>query len=120
MADDVRDLKLDAFGDLVVENGDLALVGGLDALRQDAETRLKLVLSEWFLAVSKGVDWFGEILVKNPNMARVEAIFRQELLDTPGITGVLEMPLSFDHASRALSGSFRATSDLGEVVGTIA
>ena len=111
-----RDLLLDDDGDLAFIDGDLALVSGLDAIRQDAACRLRFVRGEWFLAPSVGVEYHEAIFVKAPDLARVRAIFRRELLATPGIVSVESVDVALDAGTRKLTGSFRATADTGAII----
>lgn len=114
-----RDLKLDEDGDLVFEAGDLVFTSGADAVRQDAECRIRFIKNEWFLSRESGVEYHEAIFVKAPDLARIRAIYTRELLATPGITTVLDVTLELDKTTRRLTGSFRATGDLGEIAGTV-
>lgn len=116
-----RDLKLDSTGDLAIENGSLVLLdAGEEAIAQDATCRLRFIRGEWFLARGVGVEYFEEILVKNPSLPAVRAIFERELLATPGVVEVLEIQTRLDSAQRLLDVSFRARIDTGAIIaGTI-
>lgn len=115
----LRDLALDADGDLALVNGDLVFVDGIDAVRQDAESALQLWLGEWFLAPAEGLPYLTEILVKAPNLARIRAIFDTALRARPGVKDVLEIKLVLDRATRRLTGTFRLLSEVGVITGAI-
>ena len=99
----MSDLKLSqTTNDLELLNGDLQLTSSDDAIRQHIVQRLKTFLGEWFLDLSVGVPYFQEILKKNPNAQVVDGIFKQTILDTPGVVELLEFELDFEAASRKL------------------
>lgn len=119
-ASTVRSLSLGTDGDLEVENGRLQLVSGLESIRQAATSRLRFVRGEWFLDPTIGVPYFAEVFVKAPDLARLRLVFAAELRATPGIRTVEDLSITFDRSTRSLEWRFRATSDLGEVVGSSA
>lgn len=111
----MKDLKLNADGDLAIIGFDLALVEGRDQVAQRLKTRLKTFLGEWFLDVTRGVPYFEDILVKAPDMTRVNAIITQQILLDPEITSVISFASSFDPSTRRLS----YVVDVDTVFGTI-
>lgn len=114
-----RDLLLDADGDLVIKDGDLVLVGGIEAIRQDVWCRLRFFRGEWFLDASAGVEYFQRILTKPADVDGARDIFRREILATPGVTEVVSLEVAFDGRTRALTGSFVAKTDAGLIEGMI-
>lgn len=114
----VRDIALDADGDLDITAGDLVLVSDADAILQAVRIRLQFFQGEWFLDESAGLPYFQDILVKNPDMNVLQFLFRKAILETPGITAVNALTLSVDSATRSLSVSYRASSDVGELSAT--
>lgn len=113
-----RDLELGFDGDLVVRGGDLALVGGVDAIRQEVGVRLQWFLGEWFIDPERGVPYFEQILTKIDRVEVLGGIFRRAILDTPGIVSVDEMRLDHDRANRRLAVEWTATADVGTVSGS--
>lgn len=97
------DLKLDASGDLELVDGEFSLTSGAEAIAQELRQRLLFFLGEWFLDVRLGVDYFGTILVKNPNMSRVNQLYRAVIIGTDGIKSIRSLDFDFDSATRALS-----------------
>lgn len=65
--------------DIVLENGDLAVVSGINQSAQQVRDRLLTFVSEWFLNLSYGVDYKKDILVKNPNMNIVNARLKKAI-----------------------------------------
>lgn len=111
----VRDLKLDASGDLFLDGADLALVSDGEAIAQAVRCRLRFFAGEWFLNESAGVPYFESILIKNPNTVAINEVFRTELLGTPGVLEVLQLGLDYDSEQRSLTVTFRCTTDQGEL-----
>jgi hypothetical protein len=92
------------------------IISGDDAVDQNLRIRLKFFLSEWFLDQRLGIPFFREVLVKNPNLQVVRAIFRTAILDTPGVASVDSLELSLDNVTRTLTINFQATLDSGGVL----
>ena len=96
----IRDFLQDANGDLAAVNGDFAVVGGatpeanIAAVKQSAGIRLRMFLGEAYLDESKGVDWLGTILVKNPNPNIVVSELSSNLAATPDVNSVLSSKLT--------------------------
>ena len=97
----MSDLALDNTGDLLVESDALSLVEGDDAIVQQLTVRFLFVLGEWFLDTRIGIPYFGDILIKNPDLSRVRAIFQETVLTTPGVASLEEFNLPFDGGSEA-------------------
>lgn len=112
-ADTPRTLKLTTDGDLDVSTGNLQVLKGSDAIVQSIRTRLQFFKGEWFLDLNAGVPYFQEVLKKISNPNVLTAIFRQALLETPGVSELLSLALNFDHATRKLSVDFSAQTDVG-------
>jgi hypothetical protein len=110
------DLELTS-ASLAIENGDLVLADGLDAIVQDVSTRLKFFLGEWFLNEKAGIDFYGKILVKNPVMPNVTATLTKVVTTTPGVKSMTKaMTWSYDGASRSMTISFQADTISGPLV----
>jgi hypothetical protein len=114
----MRDLKLDSDGDLAIEGGDLALVGGIESIAQHVQIRLRFFLGEWFLDESRGVPFMQRIFVKAPRPGLVQSIVRKTIEGTPGVRAVTELDVSIDARTRKARATWRATADLGEIGGT--
>lgn len=117
-----RDLHLDPLtGDLDMIAGDLYLVKDLEAIRQEAETRMRFFLGEWFLDNTAGLPYFQNILVKAPNLNAIKTILSNEVLKVAGIKSLLKMDLNFDRVARTLVVKWTANTDLNKLVeGTVA
>jgi hypothetical protein len=105
---------LDASHDMHIDGAGLIVtVSGADAVRQNVLTALRLFRGEWFLAVSRGMPWFGEVLVANPNIRVIEFELRRTVLRIRGVTGIREMDLDFDRGTRELSISIEIDTEYG-------
>lgn len=113
-----RDLALDVDGDLRVENGDLVLIDGIDAIRQEVGVRLQWFAGEWFIDEERGIPYFEQVLTKVDRIETIGGIFRKAILETPGIVSVDDMRLDFDRPARRLRVDWTATADVGLVSGS--
>lgn len=110
------DLEIDQqTNDLLLVNGDLVLVEGVDAVGQHIKQRLQLFLGEWFLSINDGVPWFQNILVKKPNLLLVEAILRDRVLSTPGLLELSSFDFGYDNTTRKLTVNFSGTTINGDI-----
>ena len=112
----MADLALDTDGDLLIANNAVVLVEGDDAIVQQLRIRFRFFLGEWFLDIRQGTPYYEEILIKNPDLSRVNGIFKQVILSTPGIASLEEFDLNFDGAERLLTVTFLARKTDGEIL----
>ncbi len=118
MADPIRDFLADTQGDIQIdpETGDLAVTSGGESVAQDATQRLRTFRGEWFLDIDFGVPYFDSVLVKNPNPSLLQTIFRDKILETPGMVDLVTLDLDYDSAERELDVRFKGQIDTGEIV----
>jgi len=90
-----NDLFLDA-------SGNLAVVQGAQAVGQHCRQRLKTFAGEWFLDTSAGVPWIDEIFQKKYDPIMAEAIIKEQIFDTSGVTGIEDFNVSLDSVTRNL------------------
>lgn len=110
--------KLDGSMRRSQRNG-LTLTSGLEAIRQDVEQRLSLIRGEWFLDNALGFPLFQQVLVKSPVLSAIKALYRDALLETPGVVSVNALDLTFNSQTRKLKVFFSASTDLGELTATL-
>lgn len=96
------DLKLES-RDLDTTNAQLSLVSGTEAIAQHIGIRLRTFLGEWLLDEKVGIPYFTDILVKNPNPAILQKIFRDCIAETPGVLSIEDYEIDLDAATRELS-----------------
>lgn len=110
------DLKQDPItGELVLENGDLAVVRDSDATAQFLRQRLRLIQTEWFLDENEGIPYFDDVLVKNPQQVTIDAIFKREILSVNGILELLTYAAVLDGPSRTMTLTFQARTADGVI-----
>ena len=112
----MADIALDSEGDALIENDALVLVEGDDAIVQHLRIRFRFFLGEWFLDTRVGIPYYDEILIKNPDLSRVNGIFKQVIITTPGIASIEAFAMDFVGADRKLTITFLARKDDGETL----
>lgn len=110
----MKDLKLDADGDLLIDQYSLKLVDNIDQIIQNISIRLRFFLNEWFLDINAGLPWLEDILIKAPNQIRVESLIKDEILTTPGVDEITFFESNFDASLRKFFVNFSATADQTE------
>jgi hypothetical protein len=119
MADVVRNFYVDpTTGDLVIDANGVKFTSGVESIAQAVQQNLRFFRGEWFADEDIGIPYFEEIFVKNPDLAAVREWFRRTILETVGILDIVSLDLSFDAATRKITVTYRATSDLGEISAT--
>lgn len=110
----MSDLAIDInTGDLILEDGDINLNSGLEAIRQNLQARLSFFLGEWFLDVDSGVPYYQDVLKKNPDPVVLDGVFKDAILGTPGVLGLEEFDMQLDTSLRQLKLIFKARSTDG-------
>lgn len=113
----MADLKLSTLtGDIAIENDDLVIIDGVDDIAQHIKIRLRFFRGEWTLDLRVGIPYFERILVKNPDLVAIRAIFREAILETPGIVALLDFDLAVDSGKRTLTVRFTASTDISETL----
>lgn len=114
-----RDLAFDfATGQFKrTSRGGLALTQGLDAIRQDIELSLQLLLGEWFLDTTKGFPLLQRVLVKSPNIPAIRDLIRSHIEQRKGVATVTKLESVYDASARSFTVRFSANTDLGELSG---
>lgn len=103
------------YNDIKIVDNDLVLVDGTTAILQDILQRLRFYYGEWFLDITLGIDYFNRILVKNPDLGKINAIMINAIVTTPGVTGLNKYQLQTDFLTRQVFIEFRAQTTQGTV-----
>jgi hypothetical protein len=126
----MADLSLDlntsslTYKDLLFLNQDLVLTndtpsglsaGGNNPVLQDILQRLSMFLGEWFMDNTQGTPWFQQILVKSPDLAAIDAIFKNIILSTPGVMQLNGFKFTPNLSARLLSVTFSVLSTSGKI-----
>ena len=116
----MKDLKLVNDGvsiydhDLLIENFDLSLIEGIDRVVQDLRIRLWFFFKEWFLDTSKGVPFYEEVNIKNPDLNAIEALFKEVIFETADVVEILSFDLDFNSAERKSTIVFQVNTTFGQ------
>jgi hypothetical protein len=109
----VSDLALDPVsGDLVIRDGDLALVHGAQAVAQDWALRIGMFRGEWALDRRVGIDYQGAIF--DAPRAMAQHVFEKVTRETAGVASVERLEFAFDPQTRVLTVSAAVTTTNGE------
>ena len=109
------DIKLDSDWELTIEDGDLALITGRDAIGQHLKQRYQFILGEWFLNLFKGIPFFSQIYTKIQDPVIIDSIYKRITLDTPRIEKLNDFSIEFDSETRKLLVSGKADTPTGEI-----
>jgi len=85
------------------------------ATAQRLTQRYKLVAAEWFLDRTRGIPYFQQILVKNPNPVVIDAIFKNETIADPAVKEIRKFELDLDTITRGLTLTVDLNTDDGPV-----
>lgn len=113
------DLKLDVTHDLVIENGDLALVTEGSEVAQSCKIRLLTIESEWVLDFQIGLPWFDRIMKVNTSLAEKEGYIKNTIRDTEGVLQVAKFELGFDFENNAMSVEHETDTIYGPITDRI-
>ena len=73
-----------------------------EAVGQAVLTRLRLFAGEWFVDLKEGTPYVPGVLGKH-TQDTYDPVFRERILDTEGVTGIVSYASSFDGETRKLS-----------------
>jgi hypothetical protein len=80
--------KLDENGDMVFGHGSSDFYFNTpQGVAQSIETRLKLIKGEWFLDITQGTDWGGQILGRTTE-AQYDGEIQRVILETNGVLDI--------------------------------
>lgn len=104
------DILLNADGDIDVSGtGDIATT---DSVRQAVKIRLKWIYGEWRLGPEFGFPWFEEVFVKSPNIDKIKALIREEIMKVSEVDSAAVTFVYYDSAKR--TAVFRYTITIGD------
>lgn len=112
----MKDIKLTLnTHDLLFENYDLVLIDKEEYLQQKIKIKLMFFYKEWFLDTTKGVDFYGTVFVKNPNINSIDNMFKVSILDIDEIIELLSFTSDYNPSTRKYSINFKVNSIYGEI-----
>jgi hypothetical protein len=115
----MKDLLLTRNGDLYVNpaTGDIEIT---DSVEQAIRIRLLWFWREWRLGPEKGIPYWEEVFVKNPNKLRVRQLFREAIMEVAEVESVEDLQATIDTATRLLTVKYRAKcKDGAEISGEV-
>lgn len=101
--------------DITPGDYDLPLVRGVDLIRQRLKQRILTILGEWFLDTEIGLPWFQEFSEKGVDMDRVRALIIRQIVETEGVTDLVEFDLALDKRTRKMTVNFRVLADGSDI-----
>jgi len=102
-------------GDVIFEDFDLALVGGVDQIAQNLAIRLRFFQGEWYLDILAGVPYYQYFFIKNPNQIQVESFLKNEIASTRGVLQITSFDSDFDGINRNFTVSFNCMTINGNL-----
>jgi hypothetical protein len=90
-------------GDLSIRSGRFLTITGADEVAQRVRLALHHVTGEYFLNTPAGVPWNTDILGQKYDGARIDAIIRRAILQTPGVLRINRFSSSFENTERFFS-----------------
>lgn len=108
----MKDLKLNAEGDLALEDADLALVEGAAEIGQGVKIALGSIRGEYILDETAGLDLFGLVLGKSDPALR-DAEIKREMLARPGVAALVSYAALVDASTRRLTVSAELRAEDG-------
>jgi len=103
---------LDEYGDIVTSG--VQFTGGAVEVAQTVKTRLKLYLGENFRNIQDGTPWWESILGKEGTLSSKEAIIKNRISRTDGVTRITSFTTDFDIKTRAYSVKVGILTQYGE------
>ena len=98
-------------GDLPV--GNLAVVDGLESVRQRVAQRVRHYLGEWFLDTASGVPYHRDVLRRPASVGIAVAAVTHAIRSVEGVVDVLDAQGEIDSALRMLKYSATVKADSG-------
>jgi hypothetical protein len=99
--------------DIAVAAGSLTVVDGMVEVQQLLTQRLRTFVGECLLDTTLGVPYIQQVFQKGVPQDILEGIFRQVILETPGVLGIVDFTMTLN--VRTLNINFTAQTDNGNV-----
>jgi hypothetical protein len=110
----MKNLYLNNENDLVLKNFNLRVTETYtEWLSQRIENEFKFFAGEWFADQTRGIDYYGKILIKRVDIDQVSALFLEVLKNIQGVEEVLSFSANYIGESRTYQFDFVIRSDEG-------
>lgn len=113
----LRDEKCEPDVELDGTTGDQSMLLGFDGVVSGVKAAWQTVKGEYWLDLNLGLDWFGLVFVKNPNMGAIRNDFERMAATVPGFVELLTFDTTLDRASRTLTAAVSFSTDVGLIFG---
>ncbi|WP_251954354.1 DUF2634 domain-containing protein [Levilactobacillus brevis] len=111
---ELRDLKQDENGDLVIENGEMQTITGKEELAQGIRTIISNQLGDASLEPDLGMD-YENLIGEDFNEAFAQADFEDAILEQePRVVAITDTTFNLDHKTRILSVNLKMTVDMNQ------
>ena len=92
---------------------DLLLIDNAERVAQQILITMRFWYGEWFLDTSQGVPYLEYILVKNPNIAHIRQILREQITSVEGAITLDSLELDYNIRERSLFVEYAVTTNYG-------
>lgn len=107
------DIKLDSIThDIVLQDGDIVLIDGIDSIKQGLTIRLAILIGEWFLDNRIGLI---DVRSDKPDHDDLVIRCREEILKEDGVTSLEEFEGNFNTRTRVSYITFKCTTIYGDL-----
>jgi len=100
----MRTIEMNEKG-IVVKGGYISFLDNVDACKQDAISRIRLVQGEDFYDQSKGIPWFDESLAKSEPKEITLTRIREALRDSEEVFSVQRLDFNYENNTATLSAA---------------
>lgn len=114
----MKSRALNAANDIFARNGAIATVQDGAEVVQHVRSRLLFYLEECAWDQTAGVPYFQRIFKKPANLAEAEALLKTEIIQTPGVSELIDFALQYNANTRRLTVTWQAETTYGSVVGS--
>ena len=83
----MKGFKLDQYGDVVIKDGKIEIVEGVELVAQTVRQVVGTNLEEWYYDLEEGVDFYA-ILTKNPNYDLIQDTINTAVQHTADLLSV--------------------------------
>ena len=111
----MKTLQLDDNNNLVIKQGALVVIDGIEACSQDTKTRIGLVRGENPYDTTEGADYYNELLGKMGGVNYVREEIRKRILANDEIIGIKQMESEENRNTHQLSITANIATIYGDV-----
>lgn len=109
----MQTLQLDETNQLVVTQGSLSVISGVNACAQDLRTRVSLYAGENPFDTAAGIDFDTQLLGKMGGLDYIRDQVRGRILESEEVTGIVRMDVSREKDVMTVS------SDINTIYGEV-